>query len=183
MDTELSASDPVKVPLSAVATDDSLFMPTVGNIDTMTLRRSGRTPKPSAIVLENNHQQEEITASKLKQPFKHAIGLFTMMALVSVSCLSQTFQHPTTSIEKAVAHMAVVSQHFDGTINYLHPMALATKQSSNDTFTIKKMLKQGDHLEFIQAMMEEVDAHESRNHWSLMRRSSLSLGTKTIMSI
>ena len=32
-------------------------------------------------------------------------------------------------------------------------------------------------------MMEEVDAHESRNHWSLMRRSSLPLGTKTIMSI
>jgi len=105
------------------------------------------------------------------------------MSLVSVSCLSQTFQHPTTSIEKAIAHMSVVSQHFDGTINYLHPMALATKNSSNDTFTVKEMLKQGDHLEFIQAMIEEVDAHESRNHWSLMRRSSLPLGTKTIMSI
>ena len=109
MDTGLSASDPVKIPLSVVATDDSLFMPAVENIDTMTLRRSGNTPKSSSIVLENNRQQEEITASKLKQPFKRAIGLFTMMALVSVSCLSQTFQYPTTSIEKAVAHMSVVS--------------------------------------------------------------------------
>ena len=63
VDTELSVSDPVKVPLPSVATDDSLFMPAVGNIDTMTSHRSRRTPKPSAIVLENNRQQEEITAS------------------------------------------------------------------------------------------------------------------------
>ena len=62
-------------------------------------------------------------------------------------------------------------------------MDLATKNSANDTFTIKDMLKQEIHLEVIQAMMQEVNDHESRNHWSFMRHSSLPLGAKTIMSI
>ena len=66
--------------------------------------------------------------------------------------------------------MSVVSQHFDGTINFLHPMALATKNSTNDTFTVKEILKHVDVLDFMQAMMKEVDDHESRNHWSLMKR-------------
>ena len=40
-----------------------------------------------------------------------------------------------------------------------------------------------DFLYFIQAMVKEVDGHESCNHWSLIKRSSLPPRTKTIMYI
>ena len=67
-----------------------------------------------------------------------------------------------------MALIFTVNQHFDGTINVLHSMAFATNNSTDNTFTIKKMLQQEDVLDFIQAMMKEIDDHESRNHWSLV---------------
>ena len=153
LDTVVPDPTPVDVYFPAAAINDSLLMPEVGNIDTMTLRRSRCTPKSSAIVLDNARQLMEATYSKLRKPIKRAVGLFTMMVLVSVSSLSQTFQHHVTSVEETVANMSVFSQHFGGTINYSHPMALATKKLPNDTFTVKDMLKQDDHLDFIQVMM------------------------------
>ena len=62
-------------------------------------------------------------------------------------------------------------------------MAFATNNSTDNTFTIKKMLQQEDVLDFIQAMMKEIDDHESHNHWSLVWWSSLPPGAKKIMSI
>ena len=58
--------------------------------------------------------------------------------------------------------MSSVNQHFDGTVHFIHPMALATKNSTKNTFTVKQILQQEDVLDFIQAMMKEVDDHESR---------------------
>ena len=79
--------------------------------------------------------------------------------------------------------MSIVNQYFDGTINFLHPIALATKNATNDTFTVKQMFQQEDSLDFVEAMMKEVSVHESRNHWSLIRCSSLPPDIKKIMSI
>ena len=103
-------------------------MPDVGNIDTMTPCRSSQTSKPSASVRENNRQQQEASATKSKKlTFKKTDGVFSMVALATVSGLDNTFQYPTTSIDNAVALMSVVNQYFDGTINLLHQMALTTK--------------------------------------------------------
>ena len=45
------------------------------------------------------------------------------------------------------------------------------------------MLHQPDTKEFVRAMMQEMDDHETRNHWKLMLRSNLPPGTKTILAI
>ena len=106
-----------------------------------------------------------------------------MFCLTSMASLPATFTSPKTSASKAVAHISIVRQHFDGTLNYLYPMAFATENSDNDTYTVKQMLQQDDVGDFIVAMQKEIHDHESRNHWTILPRSALPQGTKTIMSI
>ena len=71
-----------------------------------------------------------------------------------------------TSFGKANAHILVVNHHFDGTLNYMHPLAFATKNSINDTFTLEEMLKHYKVGSFVEAMTTEVQARESRDHWT-----------------
>ena len=106
-----------------------------------------------------------------------------MMDMVSVLGLGNMFHGPRNSDAKAVTHISIVNQHFDGTINYLHPMVFATKNATNDTFAVKQALQQDDVRYFVQSILKEIGDHGFRDHWTLMKRSDLTLGTKTIMSI
>ncbi len=45
------------------------------------------------------------------------------------------------------------------------------------------MLREEDHKQFFQAMEVEIADHGERNHWILMERKDLPVGTKTIMAI
>ena len=106
-----------------------------------------------------------------------------MTYIISTSSLYTIFTSPRNLFDKAVAHLSAVNQHFDGVLNYMHPLAFATNNSSNDTFTLKKVLKQ-DHVgSCVEAMTKEVQAHKSRSHWTPVLRSSLPENTKTILSI
>jgi hypothetical protein len=71
---------------------------------------------------------------------------------------------------------------FDDTINDIcHQVhAYAT---SNESFTNSQMLREEDHKQFFEAMEVELDDHEQRNHWTLMERKDLPIGTKAIMAI
>ena len=82
-----------------------------------------------------------------------------------------------------MAHMTLVNQYFNGTINYLHPLALATKSDNNNTYTVKEVLKQEDCAEFAKAMIFELNDNESRNHWMLLPKSSMPSSAKPILSI
>ena len=42
-------------------------------------------------------------------------------------------------------------------------MALSTKNATNNTFTVKKMLQQDDIGEFIETMLKEIDYYEYLN--------------------
>ncbi len=44
-------------------------------------------------------------------------------------------------------------------------------------------MHESDYHEFVKAMVKEVDDHESRNHWTVMRCCDMPSDTKTIMSI
>ena len=114
---------------------------------------------------------------------KHIFGFFVIMSFVSISCLSATFTSPKPSFKKYAAHLSVANQHFDGTLNYLHPLLFATKISSNDKHTLKEMLKHDDVINFMEAMNVEVEAHYSGDHWTPVLRSSLSPGVKTVLFI
>ena len=65
-----------------------------------------------------------------------------MMALATVSVLETNFQNPKISIDKTVGLMSAGNQQFDGTVYFLRLMGLATKNSTNHTFTFKKILQQ-----------------------------------------
>ena len=133
-----------------------------------------------------NEEQAAETNAPRKGHHSHTtklLSLFTTICFVSVSTLPATFVSPQTSFDKSIAHLSVVNQHFDGTLNYLHPLTFTTKNSSNDTYTLKDMLKQDDVHNFMETMTVEIDAHQSRDHWTPILRSSLPPGVKTIMSI
>ena len=89
-----------------------------------------------------------------------------MICLVSTSSFHEKITSPRNSFDKAVAHLSVVNKSFDGTLNYMQPLAFATKSSINDTFTLKETSKQEDVGSFIEAMTKEVHAHESIDHWT-----------------
>ena len=77
----------------------------------------------------------------------------------------------------------MVNANFDGTFNEIHHMVLAAGKANNDCYTFREMLKEDDAAEFIEAMKVEVTAHETRDHWEVVKRSSVPYGTKTIQAI
>lgn len=50
---------------------------------------------------------------------------------------------------KYIVYLSVVQQYFDENHNYLHAPAFTSKNTDNDTFTVKKMLHQDDMGGFI----------------------------------
>ena len=111
---------------------DELFMPTLPDLDELTCRRSKRerkTPErfdPSA--------STTIGADTINS---HSMSImFTMICLVTSGSL-QAPQLCNTICSKAVYHTHLINQHFDGTMNYILPMAYATDIADNETYTFK----------------------------------------------
>ena len=139
----------------------SLLMPTLPDLDQMTLRRSPRNHPPSNPVYTKK----------------------TFMAVLFSSLLgfSVAISNLPTIPQRVAYHTEQANKLFDSTINIHHHMAFTT-DVQND-FTYKEMLQQSDKIDFFRAMEKEVKDHEDRNHWSLVERSTLPPGTKTIMAI
>ena len=151
--------------------DGPLQMPTLSNLDEMTCRRSSRIRKAT-------EKAKASSSSTVKKIF----GLFTMLCFVTASTLSVHKNSSNTILDKVVNHCHMVNSHFDGTLNHIHHMMLAT-EATNETFTFKNALKEDDYKLFIEAMIKEVNDHEERKHWTLLERRDMPPGTKTIMSI
>ena len=147
--------------------DSPLFMPEMPDLDAITLRRSSRVRRPSR---------------KALGLVTMALTFFTHIRAVSLTTAAPLFGHPKSHFERAMAHMSLANQHFDGTLNFLHPAAFLVN-ADNDTYSLSQMLKQEDKKSFIEAMLTEVQDHESREHWKLIPRSSMPSRSKTIMAI
>lgn len=172
-----AANAPTVLPSDTSDSDDTAVAPlhspspTYANLDEMTLRRS---PRLKALRENQQHSNESP---------KHAY--FTQFNYLPSLSLTSEQPDPASStiLSKAVFYFENTCRNFDGTLNQLHPMALASKNADNDTFTFRNMLKQKDRAEFIKAMLVEIQAHESRNHWTVHLRSSLPPKAKTILAI
>ena len=70
---------------------------------------------------------------------------------------------------------------YDGTLNQLKLSVFAT--SSNDNYTYSQAIQQTDEDKFIGAMVVEVSAQKYCDHWKMVPRLSLPVGTKTIQSV
>jgi len=66
-----------------------------------------------------------------------------------------------------------VELNVDGSLNFIHPMALAAKTGANDTFYFHQAMQQEDRAEFIKAMVKELEDHHKHKHWRLVKRSSI----------
>ena len=83
----------------------------------------------------------------------------------------------------AVHQCNVINANFDQSLNQIHHMVLAAGKSFNEVYTFREMLKQEDKKDFVEAMVKEIEDHEKRNHWEVVKRSSVPGGMKTIQSI
>jgi hypothetical protein len=60
---------------------------------------------------------------------------------------------------------------------------IALDMSNNEVFTYTKAMQQPDAPQFIEAMAKEIEDHASRQHWEIVRRSTIPSGKKTIQAI
>ena len=49
-------------------------------------------------------------------------------------------------------------------------MVFVTNLEQNESYTFQEMMKQDNKTELITVMLKEIDDHEIRDHWNLMRR-------------
>lgn len=163
---------------SNVTPENELLMPTMPDLDELTCRRSTRT-RAAPDFYDPSALQSTVTCKPM------STSLSILFSMVCLTATGSIFETPAcASLFSNVLHQThLINQHFDGTLNYISPLAFTADSSDNDTYTFKQMLQQPDKNEFILAMMKEVQDHENRSHWHLVPRSSLPTDKKTILSI
>ncbi len=138
----------------------SSHMPPMVNLETSGLRRSDRSRTPT-----------------------RRFGFFSKFCLLTMSALSMHRSlRPTSFVSRVMNQLEKVNLNFDGTSNVTHPFAFSTTASDNETYTLKEMLNQPDVPNFVQAMIEEVDAHEKNGHWEVVPRSQIG-NNKPILAV
>ena len=88
-----------------------------------------------------------------------------------------------TYTEVFMTRLEEINESFDDTLNHFHFLSFHTEINSNETFTFGEAMKQADKLDFVAAMEKEVQDHESREHWVIVKRSSPPTGAKPIKAI
>ena len=99
-------------------------------------------------------------------------GRFTILSLATVSNIQSVIPEPRPQIyfSRGLKHLEDVNTIFYNSIHFFHAMLFALNQDQNETYTFKYMLRQGDCRKFIDAMMLEVNSHEDRDHWTLIKQ-------------
>ena len=147
-------------------------MPRLANLDDLSCRRLLR--------LRRQKQKKARAVGLTSRTVKNLFGLY--VSLTSVFMSMQTVSAHST-LAKVTYFTEKVNTHFDNTINEIHHAVLASAKGDNDTYTLKQMFQQEDVGSFVEAMTQEIEDHENRNHWTLLPRSAMAEGTKTIMSV
>ena len=179
------------------ANNDEFAAPTMINLATSGLRRSQRIKNLTSASDSNDGPaiMAYTSSAKNELPFQKAKRKKPLMAFFSVLCSVGTLWSFATAsmphFHNGTCHSFTtrisndyerINGLFDDTMNDIcHQVKSFT--TSNESFTYKQMLKEGDFREFLQAMLDEIEVHESREHWTLMERKDLPPGAKTIMAI
>ena len=92
-----------------------------------------------------------------------------MFTLCTASVIAPSVSNvPNSVVQRVVYHAENIKFNFDGTINSLNYTVLLCSTADNDTYTFKEILHQPDAKNFVQAMIVELNVHETRNHWNIM---------------
>ena len=144
---------------------NSLLFPTLPDLNNLSCRRSKRQSK---------------SPKRFGFLTKQILSAFVVCSALIKGV--NTIQ-PRTTIATVCNHFETVNNHLDGTINSVHHAFMAANAGDNDVYTLKQMLQQEDKNDFIQAMVSEIDDHCKRDHWTVVPRSEIPKGTKTILSV
>jgi predicted Zn-ribbon and HTH transcriptional regulator len=148
-------------------------MPDKINLDSSGLRRSARSAVLSR--QEKVYSHSTMVLKSVKRSSKHAcLVLFTSFCAIGAALNGGVHSHQVLAQSSSLLSNAIDSYHrvnslYDGTINCFSTLAQSSV-TSNETFNYKEALQQSDKIEFIKAMVHEVDDHETRKHWTLMKR-------------
>ena len=91
--------------------------------------------------------------------------------VVIIAC--EVAKNPHIFLTRANQHIQEINRHFYGTLNHFGPMVFAENQEQHFYYTFKDMLLQPYYSDLILAMIKEVEEHEARSHWTLMKNSQV----------
>ena len=146
-------------------TRELLLEPTLPDINQMTSRRTKRVSTPTLKARESSDKSVQ-----------RLFGLSTIFT-------SDVSFDPNKALYSFVSHLQNINKLFDDTINQSHFYIFSVVAETNDVYTLSQMLKIGDIKDFVLAMIKEIEDHESRGHWELVKRAHLPKGSKTILSV
>ena len=140
----------------------------------------------SEIIQKSRDEKEaEESHPKNRNAFTAKILLvfYTVLLAVFTKYTSKVMEPKpgATTYGKLINRFHEANDLYDETLNQLILSVFAT--SSNDKYTYTQAMKQTDKDRFIGAIVVEVAAHEERDNWKMVPRSSLPVGAKTIQSI
>jgi hypothetical protein len=126
--------------------------------------------------------------TQIKQSSKKAcLVLFSSFCSIGSGLTCWVHSHRVLAQSSSRLMYAIESYHsvnllYDGTINCFSTLAQSST-TSNETFNYKQALQEPEYYKFVKAMVNEVDDHESRAHWTLAKRCDLPSRTKILMNI
>ena len=197
-DMQNRASQSPSLPVSEGASIDHLEAPQLIDLATSGLRRSKRIQNMSTSASSSSDGPAIMayaSSATNENPFQSTRCKRPLLAFFSIFCAIGSLWSFTTATlphyHNNTCHSFVtrvsndyerVNGLFEDTLNEVcHQVKSFT--TSNENYTYKQMLKEDDFKLFFQAMIEEIEVHEKREHWTLMKRSDMPIGAKTIMAI
>ena len=103
---------------------------------------------------------------------KQKYGSFDELSLELIGAC-EVFKNPHIFLTMANQNIQEISRQFDGTSNRFGPMVFVANQEHNESYTFNYMLLQVDNSYFILSLIKEVEAHEARSHWTIMKNSEV----------
>ncbi len=146
-----------------------LTMPQRVNLHEAGLRRSPR--------LQELEAKKTITKAHVTWATKatRAISLFTLFSLntdVKINMPVYNISPTATLAKRAVCRFHEVNELYDGTLNSICAYAFSTialDMTNKEVFIYTKTMPQPDALQFVKAMDKEINDHQSRGHWDIVR--------------
>ena len=181
----IQASEGEKSSISPDSSPSDLILEYI-NLESSGALRSSRVRKVTAKVAETY----DAATRKMYALFSELqfVGLTTLTSKLEeahsdLNKATDLASEPSTSVFTTACNVFHrLNSHFDCTLNVFYTFAFASA-NHNDTYTFKEMMQQPDKGKFMEAMEKEVDDHIEGKHWSMIRRSQMPVGMKTILTI
>jgi hypothetical protein len=128
----------------------------------------------------SSHGHQTSPKGSLSSPY------ISLVSNIKIPVPSYTISPQATFAEHAVTRFHEVNELYDGTLNSICSYAFSTvtlNMSNNKVFMYTKAIQQPDAPQFIEAMSTEICDRKSRDHWEIVKCSTIPPGNKTIHAI